>query len=197
MSLARSGVAASARVPLTTSFRSTRVRMQDLPAAEREQLLGQARPRARRERDLARGRLAVRIVRAACVASIDRRVARDHRQQIVEVVRDAAGERADRLELLRLVQLLLELLALGDLLRSARGRRRSRPSRRPSARPSRGRRCRGSPSRTSCSCPRAPRGSSARPPPPPPARAPPRSCVPRAARAAGRPRRSFVPSART
>ena len=36
-------------------------------------------------------------------------VADDHRQQVVEVVRDAAGEPADRLHLLRLAQLLLEL----------------------------------------------------------------------------------------
>jgi hypothetical protein len=40
-------------------------------------------------------------------------VAENRRQDVVEVVRDAAGERADRLELLRLAQLQLEAVALG------------------------------------------------------------------------------------
>ena len=39
----------------------------------------------------------------------------DDRQQVVEVVRDAAGEPADDLHLLRLLQLLLELALLGDV----------------------------------------------------------------------------------
>jgi hypothetical protein len=40
-------------------------------------------------------------------------VAEDRRQDVVEVVGDAAGEGADRLELLRLAQLQLEAVALG------------------------------------------------------------------------------------
>ena len=44
-------------------------------------------------------------------------VAENRRQQVVEVVRDAAGELADRLHLLRLAQLLFELAALGDVAR--------------------------------------------------------------------------------
>ena len=44
------------------------------------------------------------------------RVARDHHQQIVEVVRDAAGQAADGFHLLRLPQLLLQGAALGDVL---------------------------------------------------------------------------------
>ena len=44
-------------------------------------------------------------------------VAEDRGQQVVEVVRDAAGELADRLHLLRLPQLLLELAPLGDVAR--------------------------------------------------------------------------------
>jgi hypothetical protein len=39
----------------------------------------------------------------------------DHRQQIVEIVGDAAGQLSQRLHLLRLAQLLLEQLALGDV----------------------------------------------------------------------------------
>ena len=42
-------------------------------------------------------------------------VAADRGEEVVEVVRDPAGEASDRLELLRLVQLLLERLALGDV----------------------------------------------------------------------------------
>ena len=40
------------------------------------------------------------------------RVAGDRREQVVEVVRDAAGEPADRLHLLRLPELVLEQLVL-------------------------------------------------------------------------------------
>jgi hypothetical protein len=43
------------------------------------------------------------------------RVPRDHGQEVVEVVRDAAGELADRLHLLGLPQPLLELAPLGDV----------------------------------------------------------------------------------
>jgi hypothetical protein len=53
---------------------------------------------------------------------------RDRREQVVEVVRDAARERADALDALRAQELLLELLALGhvrvdreDRLRPSRG----------------------------------------------------------------------------
>ena len=43
------------------------------------------------------------------------RVAQDHGQKIVEVVRDAAGELSDRLELLRLAQPGVEFAPLGDV----------------------------------------------------------------------------------
>ena len=42
-----------------------------------------------------------------------------HHQQVVEVVRDAAGEFADGLQLLRLAQLVRELFAIGDIQRHA------------------------------------------------------------------------------
>ena len=43
----------------------------------------------------------------------------DHHQQIVEVVRDAAGEPADRFHLLRLTELLFELLVRGEVVELA------------------------------------------------------------------------------
>ena len=49
--------------------------------------------------------------------------AHDAREQIVEVVRDAAGELPDRFHLLRLAQRLLGLLALGDRFGDARFQR--------------------------------------------------------------------------
>jgi hypothetical protein len=44
-----------------------------------------------------------------------RDVAQDRDEDVVEVVRDAPGEDADRLELLRLQQLLLDPLLVGDV----------------------------------------------------------------------------------
>ena len=44
----------------------------------------------------------------------------DDRQQVVEVVRDAAGQAADGVELLRLVQAFLELLAVADVVHHRR-----------------------------------------------------------------------------
>ena len=43
----------------------------------------------------------------------------DRRQDVVEVVRDAAGERAHRIDLLRALQLLLEHAVVGDVEREA------------------------------------------------------------------------------
>ena len=46
-------------------------------------------------------------------------VALHHHQQIIEIVRDAAGEFADGLHFLRLAQLVDELFAVGDIERDA------------------------------------------------------------------------------
>jgi len=46
-------------------------------------------------------------------------VADDDREQIVEIVSDAAGQIADRLHLLRLPKLIVDLLALGHILDNA------------------------------------------------------------------------------
>ena len=91
-----------------------RLRLQDLAPAEREQLARQAL------RALSRG---------ADLPDVDRRrvvgpevlqhqlaVAEDGRQQVVEIVGDAAGEAPDRFHLLRLQQLLLGAPHVGDVL---------------------------------------------------------------------------------
>ena len=86
----------------------------DLPAAEREQL-----PRERR-RSL--GGLDDLLCQLECIAAGLRPLAEhlaapeDHRQVVVEVVRDATGEAPDCLHLLGLPQLLLELAALRYVL---------------------------------------------------------------------------------
>ena len=51
------------------------------------------------------------------------RIAADRGQQVVEVVRDAAGEPADRLHLLRLAQLVLELHTIADVVDRGQNRR--------------------------------------------------------------------------
>src|SRR2546430_837930 len=53
------------------------------------------------------------------------RVARDRRQRVVQIVRDAAGEPPDRFHLLRLPQLILEQPPLGDVLHRAHHARRA------------------------------------------------------------------------
>ena len=87
--------------------------LEDLPAADRQQA-----PRERGRAiagqadlgDVAAGRI---VLGHPGQHQIGHAV--DHRQQVVEVVRDAAGEAADDLHLLRLLQLLLELALLGDV----------------------------------------------------------------------------------
>ena len=86
---------------------------QHLLAAEREQLPRQRRCMGGGLPDL----VDVVGARVALVEGVREqlRIARDRREHVVEVVGDAAGELADRLHLLRLPQLLLELLLLGDV----------------------------------------------------------------------------------
>ena len=89
------------------------LRLEDLLPAEREELAGErARPLG--------GVVDLHEVCAQRVALCDvrdgkARVAQDHRQQVVEVVRDAAREPADGLELLRLRELRLEQLLTGHV----------------------------------------------------------------------------------
>ena len=93
---------------------SSTLRLQDLLATEREQLARQARPPARPPFLISRTSRehgsAGREVHEQELAE-----AQDRRQDVVEVVRDAARELADDLQLLRLAQLLLERPLLGDV----------------------------------------------------------------------------------
>jgi hypothetical protein len=84
--------------------------IEDLLPAEREQI---ARERSRALDGVARlvqDRLALGRVDVAAPELL--RAARHHREPVVEVVRDAAGEPPDRVELLRLAQPLLERVTL-------------------------------------------------------------------------------------
>ncbi len=81
-----------------------------LVAAEHEQLAGEPRRAVRGALDL----LGVRAQRVGVVEPVhqEARVALDHREEVVEVVRDPAGELPDALEALRLAELSLEALPL-------------------------------------------------------------------------------------
>ena len=100
-------------MPATTPFRSRTVGSIDLLPAEGHQLAGESGgPRARL--------LDFRDVRLARVVRIEIRqqqlaMPQDLRQQVVEVVRHAAGQQSDRLHFLRLEILLLQRPAIGDV----------------------------------------------------------------------------------
>ena len=81
--------------------------LQDLPAAEREQLPGERRGARGGLLDLLGVASQARVVLAG---DEELAVAGDGGQQVVEVVRDATGEPADRFHLLGLAELVLELL---------------------------------------------------------------------------------------
>jgi hypothetical protein len=86
---------------------------QHLLAAEREQLPGEVGGAMAGAADLAQ-QLAVGI---AGIEAVEGHLAEsdDGGQQVVEVVRDAAGQLSDGFHLLRLPELLLEPLQLGDV----------------------------------------------------------------------------------
>ena len=94
-----------------------RTGLQHLAPAEREQLVGELSRALGRTADLAEvvgeRRIAVRALQQ------QRGVAADRGQQVVEVVRDAAGEAADALELLRVQQLVLQPFPVGDVARES------------------------------------------------------------------------------
>ena len=91
-----------------------RHRAQILLTRERQQTLGQRRAALGALHGAVDQPMQPRIVRHALAQQIE--IAHHGHQQIVEVMRDAAGELADGLHLLRLAQLLLRLLAGGDFL---------------------------------------------------------------------------------
>ena len=100
-------------MPRTMSPSANTPRPDRLPAAEREQLARQARAAIHRLLDL--GRLVARRIVGRELHQQQVRRAHDAHQDVVEVVRDAAGQPPDRFELLRLPQLLLERAPLGDV----------------------------------------------------------------------------------
>ncbi len=87
--------------------------LEHLAAAVGEQLAGEPGRPLRRLADLFH--IAAHRVPGRQVAQQQLRVAEDRREQVVEVVRDAAGELAHRLHFLRLAELLLEAALLGDV----------------------------------------------------------------------------------
>ena len=95
----------------TTRVEIDRFGPDHLMASERQELTRERRGALRRRGDLGGGR--VERMFGPQAAGDQFRVADDHRQQIVEVVRDAAGEAADRFELLRLMELRFEARVLG------------------------------------------------------------------------------------
>ena len=102
-------------MPATSRLTSVGLRIERLPAREGQQPVGQRRGALGGA--LRGGDVAVELVDAALRhARLQQlQAAGDAGQQVVEVVREAAGELAHRLHLLRLAQLLLQLLALGDV----------------------------------------------------------------------------------
>ena len=88
------------------------LRRERLPSSESQQLRGEFR--AARDGGDRRLQALVGARIAGDVAAKQLQIAADDLQDVVEVVRDAAGELADRLHLLRLAQLRLGLGAFGD-----------------------------------------------------------------------------------
>ena len=91
-----------------------RLHLQPLDPAEGEQLAGQPRPPLRRRKRV--GRVAQQpLVLDLLGDQVE--AADDDRQQIVEVMRNAAGQLAERLHFLALAKLVLRRLQLGDVPR--------------------------------------------------------------------------------
>ncbi len=91
------------------------LQFQELLAAERQQLPGQGRGAVGGLLD--RLHLVVHVAAFFQLLQQHLGVSGDHHQQVVEVVRDAAGQPAHRIHLLRLPQLLFQLPPVGDVFR--------------------------------------------------------------------------------
>ena len=89
-----------------------RLGVQGLPPPEGEQAAGELGAERRRLLGLLQN---LAVVGVGHTPLQQFQIAGDHRQQVVEVVRDAAGQLADRLHLLGLAQLLLHALARRDV----------------------------------------------------------------------------------
>ena len=95
-----------------------RLRIDALPPGEGQELAGQRG--AALGRGLDRGDRALHLGIAGRALFQEMQAAADHHQDVVEVMRDAAGELAERVELLRFGQMLLHLLELELRRRGAR-----------------------------------------------------------------------------
>ena len=102
-----------ARLP-TSVLDVDHLRLEELPAAEGQELARQAGRALRRPADLLHvvGKGVALLEHAPDQVA----VAHDHREEVVEVVGDPAGQPSDRLHLLRLPELGLEPLPLGGIL---------------------------------------------------------------------------------
>ncbi len=94
-----------------------RLRAQLLAAREGEELLRQLLGAARRQRGRSHQAQQARLVAELALEQLE--IAGDHREHVVEVVSDAAGELAHRLHLLRLTQRVLDAPPLGRLAQEA------------------------------------------------------------------------------
>ena len=103
------------RFSVAMSLRLTIRGSQHLLAAEGEQLAGQRRGAFGGAGDFLGRAAKMRLVPETFEEKF--RVSGDHHQEIVEVVRDPAGQAAHGLHLLRLAQLLFQGAALGDIFR--------------------------------------------------------------------------------
>ena len=112
------------------------LRLHDLAAAERQQLARQAGGAVRRIDDVARRHLP----RRGIVLALQQREREplDDGEDVVEVVRDAAGELPDGLHLLRVAQLGFELALAGDVAADAEHRRNLAVGDRAAGRPASG-----------------------------------------------------------
>jgi len=88
-----------------------RTEVQVLPTSESEDARGHLLPALGRRGQLVEVR--VEVAPRSGVRTQDLREPEDHAQDVVEVVRDAAGQPTQRLQLLRLAQALLERVAIG------------------------------------------------------------------------------------
>ena len=95
------------RGPSTTPRQVEHLGLQDLAAAERQQLAVERRPPGR-PATITWSTSARAGSPAGIAVARGARRSRDDREQVVEVVRDAAGELADGLHLLGLPELVLE-----------------------------------------------------------------------------------------
>src|SRR5262249_54493106 len=91
-----------------------RTRLHDLFTAEHQQLPGQVGRPIGRQGNLTEWFANCRIQKAVDIEHV--RMTADHRQQVVEIVSYSSRQLADRFHLLQLPDVILQTLALGDVV---------------------------------------------------------------------------------